>query len=623
MKHRIVEQINHLGQELTAQQEKSGVWNFCFENNTFADAYLIILIRILNIQDEQLIRTLVTRLKSEQTQDGTWKLYMDEGKGNLSATIEAYYALLFSGYVNPNDVQMRKAKKFIHEQGGLSSASPYTKVMLAITGQYPWPENLKVPMELLLLPPFIPFNIYDFVGYARVHFVPIMVCVNKKFSIKTDSIPDLSDLYFPTNHRNRAMLDNELPPIVIDVIKEIREIIRNPRSLAYKRAEEFMLQRIEKDGTLYNYFSATILMIFALLALDYPKDSPVIKKAIKGLQGFACNSGSSITIQNSPSNIWDTALISYALQEAGVPRTNPMIQKATSFLLSKQQKKYSDWYLHNPGVLPGGWGFSDNNTLNPDIDDTTAALRAIQSSTAQPPVFAAWNKGVNWLLSMQNHDGGWPAFEKNTDKKYTKLLPIQGVDTVTTDPSAADLTGRTLEFLGNFVHLKQNHPSVQRGVRWLLNHQEKDGSWYGRWGISYIYGTWAAITGLIAVGVPKNHPSIQKAAQWLTKIQNYDGGWGESCKSDHDKHYIALQASTPSQTAWALDALIAIHNQPTPALQKGMEALLKLIDEEDWRTIYPTGAGFPGNFYVHYHSYRYIWPLVTIGHYQKKFNRSV
>ncbi|WP_339061747.1 squalene--hopene cyclase [Tepidibacillus marianensis] len=620
MKGQIQQQINRLVQTLEENQGKNGSWNYCFENSTFADAYMIILLRILDIKDETLIKTLVSRLKSQQTQDGTWKLYLDEGKGNLSATTEAYYALLYSGYVNPNEPQMRMAKQFICEQRGLASASLYTKVMLALTGQYPWPENLKVPMELILLPPSIPFNIFDFVGYARVHFVPIMVCANKKFSIKTENTPDLSDLYFLKNANLFAEIRSELPRVTIEGLKELTELA-NPRSLAYKRAEEFMLQRIEKDGTLYNYFSATILMIFALLALGYAKDSNVITRAVNGLKTFTCKTEQSVTIQNSPSNIWDTALISYALQESGIPATNPIIQKSTTFLLSKQQRKYRDWILHNPRVLPGGWGFSNNNSLNPDVDDTTAALRAIQPSIAyHPATLQAWQKGVRWTISMQNRDGGWPAFEKDTNKKYTQLLPIKGVDTVTTDPSSADLTGRTLEFLGNYVHLKLNHPSIQRGVRWLLNNQEKDGSWYGRWGISYIYGTWAAITGLKAVGVTSNHLSIQKTAQWLLTIQNPDGGWGESCKSDRDKHYVALHASTPSQTAWALDTLISIYDRPIPAIQKGMEALLKLVNENDWRTIYPTGAGFPGNFYIHYHSYRYIWPLLALGHYKKKYS---
>lgn len=626
MKGNVNKEINRIVIELREKQAKDGAWNFCFENSIFADAYLIILIRILKTENaESLIKTLVYRIKQQQTEHGYWKLYQDETEGNLSATVEAYYALLFSGYVDSHDPKIRKAKDYIIAKGGLKKVSLYTKVMLALTGQYQWPTNLMLPIELILLPPPIPFNIFDFVGYSRVHFVPIMICANKMFSLKTSQTPDLSDLYLPETNQLSETLDiNQYNPLLDGTIKNI-ELLKIPRRYAFQRAEEFLLSRIERDGTLYNYFSATILMIFALLALGYKRDSKVIMRAVNGLITFACNGKQYTTIQNSPSTIWDTALISYALQKAQVPINDPMVQRSVSYLLAKQHFKYGDWAVHNPYVIPGGWGFSDKNTINPDIDDTTAALRALkrfaidQPETYLPP----WQIGLSWLLSMQNNDGGWPAFEKNTNKKYTKLLPIKGVESVTIDPSSADLTGRTLEFLGSDVGLRLNHPQIRKGVHWLLSNQEMNGSWYGRWGVSYIYGTWAALTGLTAVGFPNRHPSIQRAVDWLLQIQNEDGGWGESCKSDAIKNYIPLGASTPSQTAWALDALITVYDRPIPAIKKGIQFLIDLGNlnekEKDWRFSYPTGAGFPGNFYIHYHSYQYIWPLLALSHYQEKY----
>ncbi len=260
------------------------------------------------------------------------------------------------------------------------------------------------------------------------------------------------------------------------------------------------------------------------------------------------------------------------------------------------------------------------NTLHPDVDDTTAALRSIRRSAGSDPSYGtSWIKGVDWLLSMQNRDGGWAAFAKNTDLGILRHLPIEGADAAATDPSTADLTGRTLEFLGNHAGMKLETGRIQRAIAWLLRHQQADGSWYGRWGISYIYGTWAAVTGLTAAGLPGDHPAIRKAVAWLLRIQNPDGGWGESCRSDIVKKYAPLGASTPSQTAWAVDALIAGEQKPTAELERGIRYLLLSQNKLDWTAAYPTGAGLPDGLYIHYHSYRYIWPLLALAHYREKF----
>jgi sporulenol synthase len=333
-----------------------------------------------------------------------------------------------------------------------------------------------------------------------------------------------------------------------------------------------------------------------------------------------CRSDAKTTIQNSPSTVWDTALISYVLQEAQIPDNHVAIKQAASYLLSRQQYKTADWSIHNPDTIPGGWGFSESNTINPDVDDTTAALRAIRSlAVTQPTYQESWNRGLNWALSMQNKDGGWPAFEKNTNKEMLTWLAIDGAKSAAIDPSEADLTGRTLEYLGNFTGLDMRHEFIKRGTKWLIQHQEKDGSWYGRWGVCYIYGTWAALTGMRAVGLPPEHAALQKGADWLLSIQNSDGGWGESCQSDRLLRYVPLGESAPSQTAWALDALIAVQPEPTPAVNRGIKKLIASIHEDDWKSSYPTGAGLPGNFYSNYHSYRYIWPLLTLSHYRTKY----
>lgn len=618
------DEIERLTKTIIEQQRQDGSWRFCFENGTSVDAYVIILFRLLNVPNEELIRQLHDRILAAQQPDGCWRLFADEEEGNLSASVEAYYALLYSGYSQTADEPMQRAMRYILSKGGLGKVSNImTTAILAATGQRKWPASISsIPLEVVLFPTYFPINIYDFSGYSRVHLIPMLIMGDKQFSMTSAHTPDLSDLYVRT-------MDEEDPlprsfQEIQNIIKEgLKLLIGTPRYIheaATTKAEQFMLKRIEADGTLYSYANSTILMILALLALEYDQQHPRITRAIQGLTDMQFRYNGTTTIQNSPSTVWDTALLAYTLQQAGIAANHLAIRRAAAFLLSKQQDKTADWSIHNPDTIPGGWGFSETNTINPDVDDTTASLRAIRRlSSTNSTYLESWNRGLNWALSMQNKDGGWPAFEKNTDNEILTWFAINGAKSAAIDPSEADLTGRTLEYLGNFAGLDTRHEFIKRGTHWLVSHQEEDGSWYGRWGVCYIYGTWAALTGLAAVGLPASHEPLQKGARWLLDIQNSDSGWGESCQSDRLRHYVPLGESTPSQTAWALDALIAVQTQPTPEVDQGIHRLIALLHEDGWKGTYPTGAGLPGYFYSHYHSYRYIWPLLTLSHYKKRY----
>lgn len=612
-------EINRLIADFEKKQSADGSWRYCLENGPQTDAYMIILLRTLAIQDEQTIKRLADRIASSQQPDGCWRLYPDETAGNLSATVEAYFALLYSGYHQKSEPAMQLANTYIRANGGTSKSSMMTKVVLALTGQYPWPQDVP-PVELILLPRVSPISFYDFVGYARVYLTPILVAANRKVSFSNPQTPDLSDLRV-----EGASLQDSLVSL-FDLIKQgVQRLPFLPQQLhtiALRQAKRFMLERIEPDGTLYSYFGSTFLMIFALMSIGYRTDHPVITHAVQGLYRLFCQANGQLMMQNSTSTVWDTALASHALLGAGVPASAPVLRRSSRYLLSRQQHKLGDWALTNPGVAPGGWGFSDINTINPDVDDTTAALRVIRQAMKTDSAYKlAWERGLQWVVSMQNDDGGWPAFEKNTDNPLMRSLPIEGAASAATDPSTADLTGRTLEFLGNDAGFTVANPAIARSAQWLLAHQENDGSWYGRWGIAYLYGTWAAITGLIAVGVSPTHPAIQKSLAWLTHIQNQDGGWGESCNSDVLKKYVPLTISTLSQTAWAVDSLIAASANPTPAIEKGIQFLVDSGTKRGWTANYPTGAGLPGGFYFHYHSYQSIWPLLALGNYKKKYSR--
>ena len=632
LNRRVSDGMEWIVNKVRMDQASNGSWEYPFETGISTDCYMIILLRSLALHDEKLIKELTERIVSKQEDNGAWKLYHDETNGNVSSTIEAYYALLYSGLYHKNNEKLRKARTFILANGGMEVAHMFTKIMLASTGQYDWPEFFPIPIEAILLPSSFPINFYSLSVYGRANLTPILILANKKFQVKNENSPDLSDLFLrpDVGHMNASWLlrdEEEWRALYSMLEKGIKSLIGLPNHIhhqAMERAKQYMLNRIEPDGTFYGYFSSTFLMIFALLSLGYSKTHPVIVKAIKGLKLMKCEINGFTHMQYTTATVWNTSLMNYALQEAGVPSSEPMVIKANDYLLKQQHYKYGDWIIHNPLGVPGGWGFADSNTIHPDVDDTTACLRSIARNVQENSAFRqSWEKGIRWTLSMQNDDGGWPAFEKNTDSKLLKLLPIENAEFILTDPSSADITGRTLEILGSYTNLSNQHSSIKKAVEWLFKHQEKNGSWYGRWGICYIYGTWAALTGLCSVGVLPSQLSIAKAVSWLSDIQNNDGGWGESCKSDVKKTYVPLQASTLTHTAWAVDALIAASEQPTGIINKGIHYLLENIDQTDWTAQYPKGQAMAGGFYNHYHSYRYIFPLLALAHYQRKFSHVV
>lgn len=617
--NRIRARIDDLTAELLNQQSRDGAWRMCFDSGTMTDSYLIILLRLLGRTDEHLIRLLAARIASKQEANGSWKVYPDESEGNLEATAEAYFALLYAGYYADYDPRMVRAKHFILQRGGLSEARTLlTQVIFAATGQADWPRLLRIPLEAFFSDLGIGLDLFSLSGHARVHLVPTLIMANKQFVHRTVTMPDLSSLFTGTSRAfaNDSTWISALNSFISSL--PLTSLLPGSSNTALEQAERFMFDRLEPNGTLLTYSTATILMILALLALGYSPQSPPVNRLLGGILSLIC--GDRPHLQVASSEVWDTAMITYALRETGLPSQHAAMERAGAYLLERQHVRLGDWAKRMPNTPPGGWGFSQVNTLYPDVDDSAAALRAIRPYVSEENGLQAnWQRGLNWVLTMRNDDGGWPAFERNGQQLPASFFTFEGSADISTDPSTVDLTGRMLSFIGDELDMTISQKWVEDSVRWMLSQQTRDGSWYGRWGIAYIHGTGAAVQGMTAVGVSTDHPAIKKAIKWLQAIQNEDGGWGESCLSDKEKRYIPLNASTPSQTAWALDALIAAHAKPTAAMQKGVDALLQSLERRDWTYGYPTGAGLPGSVYVNYPSNNYIWPLLTLTSVLKKY----
>jgi squalene-hopene/tetraprenyl-beta-curcumene cyclase len=592
---------------LLSLQHPDGWWKGELDTNVTMDAEDLLLREFLGISDPALTERAAAWIRSQQNADGSWSTFHG-GPGDLSTTVEAYVALRLAGDDKTAE-HMRSAAAFARAAGGLERARVFTHIWMAMFGAWPWERVPALPPEMMLLPPWAPLNPYDFACWARQTIVALSVVLSYRpqralpFTLAELSGPHDWTRPNPATINGRAL-------VALDRVLHVyqRRPIRPIRELSLARAERWIVDRQETDGSWGGIQPPWVYSLIALHLRGYSLDHPVVRRGLEGLESFAIEDQGVRRLEACQSPVWDTALALLALADAGVPGNDPAIVKAADWLLDQQILARGDWAIKRPRLEPGGWAFEFANANYPDVDDTAEVALALArvEHPDRERVRLAIDRGARWIEGMQSSDGGWGAFDADNCRAVVRDLPFCDFGEVI-DPPSADVTAHAIELLA--VLGRPNEP----GVEWLLAAQEDDGSWFGRWGVNHIYGTGAAVPALIAAKVPETDECIRRAVHWLEDHQNPDGGWGEDCRSYDDPDWIGRGESTASQTAWALLALDAA-GERSLAVRRGVRWLATTQRPDGgWDEPLFTGTGFPSDFYINYHLYRLVFPVMALG----------
>jgi squalene-hopene/tetraprenyl-beta-curcumene cyclase len=602
--------------QLLSGQDEAGWWKAELETNVTMEAEDLLLREFLGIRSEAVSAPTAAWIRSQQNADGSWSIYHD-GPPDLSATVEAYWALRLCG--DPQDAEhMRRAAARVRELGGIEATRVFTRIWLAIFGLWSWRDLPALPPELILLPKWFPLNVYDFGCWARQTIVPLLVVAAHR---PVHTLPfGLDEL------RTGERRDERLPLSswggrfqALDRALHLyeRRPLRGMRSRSLRLCAEWIVRRQEADGSWGGIQPPWVYSLMALRLLGYPLDHPVMARGLAGLDAFAIEEDGLRRFEACQSPVWDTALAMLALRDAGVPAEHAALVRGGGWLAGQEVRVPGDWAVRRPELEPGGWAFEFENDNYPDLDDTAEvvlALRAAKSDDAEARE-AAIRRALRWTFGMQCSDGGWAAFDVDNTRTLCNELPFCDFGEVI-DPPSADVTAHVVEMLAH--EGLADDPRTRAGVDWLLREQEPDGSWFGRWGANHLYGTGAVVPALVAAGVPGSHPALRRAVRWLESVQNRDGGWGEDLRSYDVGGEPGQGAPTPSQTAWALLALLAADGR-SDAVERGIDWLVTAQrDDGDWDEPQFTGTGFPRDFYIRYHLYRLNFPLMALGRYLRE-----
>ncbi|GAB7105925.1 squalene--hopene cyclase [Streptomyces phaeofaciens JCM 4814] len=615
-----VRAVRRATDHLLARQDAEGWWKGDLETNVTMDAEDLLLRQFLGIRDEATTQAAARFVRGRQREDGTWATFQG-GPPQLSATIEAYVALRLAGDA-PEAPHMARASAWIRDQGGIAAARVFTRIWLALFGWWKWEDLPELPPELLYFPKWFPLSIYNFGCWARQTIVPLTV-VSAKRPVRPAPFP-LDELHTDPARPNPP---RPLAPVHTwdGLFQRLDKVVRGYRTVAVRRlrrsalnsAARWIVERQENDGAWGGIQPPAVYSIIALHLLGYDLEHPVMRAGLESLDRYAVwREDGSRMIEACQSPVWDTCLATIALADAGLPADHPQLVKAADWMLGEQIVRPGDWSVRRPQLPPGGWAFEFHNDNYPDIDDTAEVVLALRRVAHHDPqrMERAIARGVRWNLGMQSRGGGWGAFDVDNTSRFPNRLPFCDFGEVI-DPPSADVTAHVVEMLA--VEGLSHDPRTRRGIEWLLAEQEPDGSWFGRWGVNYVYGTGSVVPALTAAGLPARHPAIRRAVSWLERVQNDDGGWGEDLRSYQDPaRWSARGASTASQTAWALMALLAAGERESKAVERGVAWLAETQREDgSWDEPQFTGTGFPWDFSINYHLYRQVFPLTALGRY--------
>jgi len=620
---------------LFAQQHKDGYWCGELEADTTLESDYIAIHTLLGTGKRSRMERAVPEIIRHQNADGGWPIFAG-GPSNISASVKAYFSLKLMGYKTGHPV-LERAREKILELGGDTECNTFTKIYLCFLGQYDWEAVPAVPPEIVLFPNWFWFNLYEISSWSRAILVPLSIAYAKKPFKKIPAEMGIDELFVGGRHGNHLHLKWAQKKIswrnfflVLNRVVHFCERfhIRPLRYLALKKAERWMLDRFEKSDGLGAIYPGILNSIVALRCLGYSTDDPQVIRALSEFEklgideaGIANHSEPSFRMQPCMSPVWDTALAMFALGESGVPKDDPRMLKAADWILSKEVRAKGDWAVKAPNVEPGGWYFEFNNEFYPDVDDSAMVLLGLDKveNPRERYQHEVCQRAIDWIFTMQCRNGGWASFDKDNTRMVFQNIPFADHNAML-DPPTVDITGRVLEMLAAYG-VSGDDKRVKKAIKFILSEQEPDGSWFGRWGVNYIYGTMLVLRGLQAMGVDHHEPYVQQGAEWLRMVQNSDGGWGESCGSYDDPTTRGIGPSTPSQTAWAVMGLLAAGDTRSESVQRGILYLLEAQRPDGhWDEDQYTGTGFPRVFYLAYHLYREYFPLIALSTYSRDFS---
>ena len=626
-----VDAIRKTSYALLQRQSKEGFWWADLRaDSTLESDYIMMELwlhppidGVWNPPTRAKVERAVDAILARQLDDGGFNIYWG-GPSEVNASIKAYFALKVAG-IPATDARMQRLCSRIRELGGLQAANSYVRINLSLFDLYPRTACPSIPPEIILLP----FNfIYQMSSWTRAIVISLSIVHASDPHRPVPAGFNLEELYLPgapmLPKRDRKLFSWRNCFLVVDRCLKIYEKVgpKSLRNYAMDKCADWMIEHFEASDGLGAIYPSMQYAVMALEVLGYGADHPLRIEAERQFNHLMVDDGErGFYMQPCFSPVWDTAIAAFALAETENPPA-AALRRTADWLLSKEVRRKGDWSAKRPEAEPSGWAFEFNNDFYPDVDDTAMVLLAFEKARASDPTAQreCEKRAIDWLLAMQSSDGGWAAFDVNNNWKILSHVPFADHNAML-DPSCPDITGRVLEALMR-CGLGTTHPAVQRAVDYLLRVQESDGSWYGRWGVNYIYGTFLALRGLRAAGLSENEPSIQRALEFIRAYQNRDEGWGESCASYDENRFIS-NPSTPSQTAWAILALLAGGDIRSESLYNGVEYLVRTQRPDgNWNEDYCTGTGFPRVFYLAYTDYRNTFPLLALAAYLKATSSS-